>query len=702
MRFERNRPHGWAAFAVALQAILAVSMARADLTPGPCPPQDLFVSLNTGWNENAEAIIASGQPDDDWDLILDAAAGPTPRDADVVTPNPAWLTLPDSGWVSSATPPGGPNGTYIYETCWCMDDSFTSPLLTFAIRADDQADVLLNGSIILTLPDGTFNDPTAIGISVTDPTKFFVGLNCLTVRVQQLHGGPHGFNLAGSVTATDGRCCGCYAVPPDAEGWWRLDETTGTTAADSVGGHDGTHSEFGGPTGLPPTPATGKVAGSLSFDGIDDFVDVPDAPGLDFDAGDDLTIDAWINTTNPLREPIVNKKDVAFNAPGYAFMVGGGVLTFEMADGTNTVTCNGGSGLADTPGVWRFVAVTVDRDDPDGLQLYIDGLPLATTCDPTSAGNLTNGLSLQIGARPSATLGAMWWRGRLDEIEIFRRALTATEILELKVAGGAGKCPPDLPNRCEEDSEYPVCNGTCPPGEVCTQTPDQRCDCVSQFQACGDPGDYPTCNGPCPQGLICNPVSGTTDCACVEEFPACGNTFYPACNGDCPQGERCVNVFGTDNCRCEPQPAACGDPLYPACNGTCPVNEKCVAREAPIPGCECAPCAGLGTSGLGGILVGWPGTKDQLRWKGAPECALVYNVYRSTGARLPDVDADGLADDYGSCHIGDIIGNDAADPTTPPGGQIHWYLVTGENFVVEGSLGENSDRVERPNLSPCP
>ena len=42
-----------------------------------------------------------------------------------------------------------------------------------------------------------------------------------------------------------------------------------------------------------------------------------------------------------------------------------------------------------------------------------------------------------------------------------------------------------------------------------------------------------------------------------------------------------------------------------------------------------------------------------------------------------------------------------------PGGSCtitsgHWYLVTGENFVAEGSLGETSSRVERPNTGVCP
>ena len=85
-----------------------------------------------------------------------------------------------------------------------------------------------------------------------------------------------------------------------------------------------------------------------------------------------------------------------------------------------------------------------------------------------------------------------------------------------------------------------------------------------------------------------------------------------------------------------------------------------------------------------------------------PNARTYYNTYRFIGARLPDGNRDGLADDYGSCHIGDIIGTHAPDPSTPPPGQVHWYLVTGENFYAEGSLGENSAGVERPNLAPCP
>ncbi len=51
-------------------------------------------------------------------------------------------------------------------------------------------------------------------------------------------------------------------------GWWKFDETNGTVAYDSSGnGNDGNLT--GGPTWV-----GGKIGGALSFDGVDDFVDV--------------------------------------------------------------------------------------------------------------------------------------------------------------------------------------------------------------------------------------------------------------------------------------------------------------------------------------------------------------------------------------------------------------------------------------------
>ena len=69
-------------------------------------------------------------------------------------------------------------------------------------------------------------------------------------------------------------------------GWWKFDETNGTVAYDSSGnGNDGNLTNG-------PTWATGKIGGALSFDGVDDYVNV-----ASFELGGELSLSFWVNCT---------------------------------------------------------------------------------------------------------------------------------------------------------------------------------------------------------------------------------------------------------------------------------------------------------------------------------------------------------------------------------------------------------------------
>ena len=67
--------------------------------------------------------------------------------------------------------------------------------------------------------------------------------------------------------------------------WWRFDEGSGTIAYDSVGTNDGT--VYGA------TWADGIVEGALSFDGIDDYVDIPTSAITS--SFTEISIFMWIN-----------------------------------------------------------------------------------------------------------------------------------------------------------------------------------------------------------------------------------------------------------------------------------------------------------------------------------------------------------------------------------------------------------------------
>ena len=218
----------------------------------------------------------------------------------------------------------------------------------------------------------------------------------MTIDVENTSSVVTGLNVAMTVEAHNGECCDCVEIPTDAEGWWPLDETTGPTAFELLNSHDGTWMEFAAmapfPFGFP-----GYVNGAIFLDGIDDFIEVPHHPDLNFGPNEDFSVDAWIWTGSTTRQSIVRKKPTGLpSAPGYAFYAGG-TLTLEMGDGTGFVVCNGATNIGDSQ--WHFVAVTVDRDNPFGIRLIVDGV-VDAICDPTSlaTGDLSNTEQFYIGA----------------------------------------------------------------------------------------------------------------------------------------------------------------------------------------------------------------------------------------------------------------------------------------------------------------
>ncbi len=104
----------------------------------------------------------------------------------------------------------------------------------------------------------------------------------------------------------------------------------------------------------------------------------------------------------------------------------------------------------------------------------------------------------------------------------------------------------------------------------------------------------------------------------------------------------------------------------------------------------------------GDFLLSWSSNTD-LQWNPSI-CATSYNVYRLTAARMPDVDGDGLADDYGTCDLPGLETPQAVMPGTPAPSLCDYILVTGKNVVGESALGDNGAAapVERPNVAPCP
>ena len=238
---------------------------------------------------------------------------------------------------------------------------------------------------------------------------------------------------------------GCVPPPANMRAWWTLDEPAGIHAADIAGlvANNGAH--HGG-----PTPAAGKVAGALAFDGANDFVSSMDQSELLFGTGS-LTIDAWISTSKVNGvQPVVDKRGRRHNATtaGYGLFVRQGRIAFHLSNGTSSVDYIPPASAVNTfvaNGEWRHVAATVNRGASPSLVLYVDGVPAHVFAPSTVlTGNLDDSGPLSVGrTRPGALPPPMrFFTGKIDEVEMFDRALTAAEVQVLYEAGGGGKCKP--------------------------------------------------------------------------------------------------------------------------------------------------------------------------------------------------------------------------------------------------------------------
>jgi len=246
------------------------------------------------------------------------------------------------------------------------------------------------------------------------------------------------------------------APPPNTTmvAWYPFDETSGTVSANLATANTGT--QFGS-----PTPITGQVGGALRFNGTSNYVESPSsiatnigpANGPPFCFGaystcqGDFSIDTWIRVDPSVASGFVVVLDKrGGSAPtinGYHFGIYAGSLLLQLADGVGTGYTNYVSPVltpALTDGNWHLIAVTVQRASTSGIRWYHNGVAVGTDNPTGRTGSLANNSPLRIGTRTADQPLTGWFRGDLDELEIFNRVLTPQEVFTIFQAGTFGKC----------------------------------------------------------------------------------------------------------------------------------------------------------------------------------------------------------------------------------------------------------------------
>ncbi len=228
----------------------------------------------------------------------------------------------------------------------------------------------------------------------------------------------------------DGYGASVYSLDPLL--YWRLSETSGTTAADA--GKDASNGTYFGTTRI-----TRGVAGALTSvaNTAVSFNPRGMATGVSSNAAftnpSSYSVEAWFRTSTTEGGKLVgfggSQTGTSSNYDRHIYMSPAGQLRFGVWTGEAQVI---GTSASYNNNAWHHV---VGTQSSEGMRFYVDGALVGS-----------NGVSYaqdytgywRVGG-DSGWEGATWWTGAIDEVAVYGRALTAAQVQEHYSLGKDGK-----------------------------------------------------------------------------------------------------------------------------------------------------------------------------------------------------------------------------------------------------------------------
>jgi hypothetical protein len=221
----------------------------------------------------------------------------------------------------------------------------------------------------------------------------------------------------------------------DPMAYFRLDESSGTTAYDYVGGYNATYTNVVlGVSGYDPTQDPSETAA--------EFGDYP--PNNNY-AGNvsayltfatnsgngEFSVEAWVNQYfTSVNDGIVTLGYGGANQFSLDTGAGTGFLRFGVRNAAN-VSSLANSTVSVADGYWHHVVGVCDEAGGH-IYLYCDGAQVATAAITPGSGILPSSIPLSIGARESANNNPVSYDyqfvGAIDDVAIYNKALTASQV----------------------------------------------------------------------------------------------------------------------------------------------------------------------------------------------------------------------------------------------------------------------------------
>ncbi|GAB3049947.1 hypothetical protein GCM10027053_06070 [Intrasporangium mesophilum] len=402
---------------------IALARYQSPFGPVDTSPPETFITGGPSGTVTATAAtfsFSSSEPGSTFRCRVDGSAFvgcSSPNTTPTLTPGPHTFEV-------KATDAWGNTDPSPAVWTWTIAPADTSPPETFITGGP-------SGSVTATAATFTFtsSEPGSTFRCRLDGAAFTsCGSPYTTANLAR---GPHTFE----VTATD--ASGNIDPTPASRSWtvvldyraavlgtpglvsyWRLDDTSGTTAADATGANAGLY--YNGVALGQPGALLGDPNSSAGFDGSNDYVAVAD--GASLDTGDSLTLEAWVrraSTSNSART-VLSK--------------GSGSWRLSFVKDTLTFS-KGGSGMIaaasvptkDTTSFHHLVATKSGHL----VTLYIDGIDRTGQVTSRAVGN--NATALNIGRD---TDGTQYFAGLIDEVAIYNVALSSAQVQQHFTASG--------------------------------------------------------------------------------------------------------------------------------------------------------------------------------------------------------------------------------------------------------------------------
>ena len=195
---------------------------------------------------------------------------------------------------------------------------------------------------------------------------------------------------------------------------WKFDETGGLTALDFIGTNHGTL--VNGPARGP-----GKIGTAMKFDGVNDLVNVPGSPSLQF--SNRFSISVWFNPTRTLNGSS-GRQDLMKKFLSYWL-----ILNYPNTDGRLAFLLNSGTPIVKSTTIswasnqWHHVVCVYDGAT---IRMYVNGVLEGSAAAGVPV--VVNTQPLQLGGNSDQ---GFYYRGAMDEVRLFCTNLSAAAVSAL-------------------------------------------------------------------------------------------------------------------------------------------------------------------------------------------------------------------------------------------------------------------------------